>query len=166
VVGNHHLGMGPPREVDVLKGANMSFRRNAIRSFGFDRQLIGTGAEKHNDRSASLAVGASGWKVIYDPDVQVDHYPAPRPEGGRRPSPSLAYEAAYNETLAVRVLPVHRLAACVAWGAAVGTPAAPGLLTAARRVRDDDGRAWFGLAARAWRARIDGLVVLTRHPDA
>ena len=27
IVGNHHLGIGPPRHVDVLKGCNMAFRR-------------------------------------------------------------------------------------------------------------------------------------------
>lgn len=27
VIGNHHLGVGEPREVDILKGVNMSFRK-------------------------------------------------------------------------------------------------------------------------------------------
>jgi cellulose synthase/poly-beta-1,6-N-acetylglucosamine synthase-like glycosyltransferase len=30
VIGEHHLGVGEAREVDVLKGVNMSFRRSAI----------------------------------------------------------------------------------------------------------------------------------------
>ena len=34
-IGNHHQGEGPPREVDILKGVNMSFRRTAIAHLRF-----------------------------------------------------------------------------------------------------------------------------------
>ena len=33
MIGNHHIGIGKPREVDILKGVNMSFRRAAIANF-------------------------------------------------------------------------------------------------------------------------------------
>ncbi|MEO0683984.1 MAG: glycosyltransferase family A protein, partial [Cyanobacteria bacterium J06649_11] len=35
VIGNHHIGTGEAREVDVLKGVNMSFRRAAIQKWHF-----------------------------------------------------------------------------------------------------------------------------------
>ncbi|MFP3693651.1 glycosyltransferase family 2 protein, partial [Burkholderia sp. SIMBA_048] len=43
VIGNHHLGAGEAREVDVLKGAHMSYRRDAIRNIRFDTRLRGSG---------------------------------------------------------------------------------------------------------------------------
>ncbi|MGK7893633.1 MAG: glycosyltransferase [Xenococcus sp. (in: cyanobacteria)] len=77
-VGNHHLGVGEPREVDILKGANMSFRKDAIVGLRFDERLRGTGAQVYNDLSFCLAVRRRGWKLIYDPSVAIDHYFAER----------------------------------------------------------------------------------------
>ncbi len=42
--GSHHLGTGPPRDVMVLKGANMAFRREAI---ALPDGLRGEGAQVH-----------------------------------------------------------------------------------------------------------------------
>ena len=47
VIGNHHLGVGEAREVDVLKGVNMSFRRAAMKGRHFDQHMRGTGAQVH-----------------------------------------------------------------------------------------------------------------------
>src|SRR5690606_14115209 len=69
VKGNHHLGAGQAREVDVLKGANMSYRRTALKSIRFDERLRGVGAQVHNDLDFSLSVKRAGWKLIYSPDV-------------------------------------------------------------------------------------------------
>lgn len=73
-IGNHHLGVGRPREVEILKGANMSYRRDAISNLRFDHRLLGTGAEVHNDLAFSLNVKKAGWKLLYDPEVEIDHY--------------------------------------------------------------------------------------------
>ena len=78
IVGNHHLGDGPAREVHILKGANMSFRRVAIEGLSFNTGLRGHGAQVYNDMSFSLSVRNRGWKLIYNPVVAVDHYLAPR----------------------------------------------------------------------------------------
>ena len=45
LTGNHHLGVGGGREVDVLKGVNMSFRREAIADLRFDQRMRGSGAK-------------------------------------------------------------------------------------------------------------------------
>ena len=55
IIGNHHLGVGGAREVDILKGANMSYRRDAMRTIRFDARLRGAGAQVHNDMAFSLA---------------------------------------------------------------------------------------------------------------
>ncbi len=75
IIGNHHCAaVNGPIEVDHLKGANMSFRRALLR--GFDENLA---VSPHfNDTEASLSVGEQGFRLIYDPEAMVDHYPAPR----------------------------------------------------------------------------------------
>src|SRR4029078_12955747 len=43
-IGNHAAGFGNVREVEILKGANMSYRRKAIEGLLFYRRLRGDGA--------------------------------------------------------------------------------------------------------------------------
>lgn len=123
-IGNHHLGVGEPREVDVLKGANMAYRRAAISGLRFDERLWGTGAQVHNDMAFSLAVKRAGWKLIYDPMVVVDHYPAERfDEDQREKFNEIAFtNMVHNETLALlEHLPPVRRAVFIAWAILVGT---------------------------------------------
>ncbi|MER3588223.1 MAG: glycosyl transferase family A, partial [Mastigocladus sp. ERB_26_1] len=47
VIGDHHKGIGAAREVDVLKGVNMAYRRSAIAGLRFDERMLGTGAQVH-----------------------------------------------------------------------------------------------------------------------
>lgn len=86
VIGNHHQPAGDePREVELLKGANMSFRREALR--GFDPNIRGA---HFTDTDASLSARASGGKLVYEPRAAVDHYPAPRTGGFSRAATSIA----------------------------------------------------------------------------
>lgn len=78
LTGSQHLGTGGPREVDVLKGANMAFRRTALAGLRLDERLRGSGAQMHWELALGLAVKRAGWRLIYDPAVAVDHYPAER----------------------------------------------------------------------------------------
>lgn len=80
-IGNHHL-RSRLQDVHFLKGANMAFRQAALRPF--DPHLRGEGAQVCNDLEASWSVRRRGWRVVYDPEVVVDHYPALRPSGGER----------------------------------------------------------------------------------
>jgi len=133
IVGNHHLGVGDAREVDLLKGANMSYRRDAIRGIRFDPRLRGAGAQVHNDMAFSMSVKRAGWKLVYDPLVAVDHFPAPRPGEEPRNAQTLASKrnAAYNLHLILlgNLPPLHRTTAWW-WYALVGTRVYPGLLHA------------------------------------
>ncbi|MFP3557178.1 glycosyltransferase [Paraburkholderia sp. SIMBA_049] len=130
VIGNHHLGAGEAREVDVLKGANMSYRRDAIRNIRFDTRLRGSGAQVHNDMAFSMSVKSAGWKLIYDPQVAVDHFPAERFDEDRRDAPSMVAvcNAAYNLHLTLRdhLSPLHRGVAWW-WYALIGTRVYPGV---------------------------------------
>jgi hypothetical protein len=102
-IGNHHIGVGKIREVDILKGANMSYRRKAIHNLRFDDRLKGSGAQVDNDMAFSLAVKRRGWKLIYDPQVSIDHFLGTRLDEDQRKSfNSTACEnSSYNHTLVV-----------------------------------------------------------------
>lgn len=135
LVGNHHLGTGQPREVEFLKGANMSYRRTAIANLQFDEHLRGTGAQVHNDLAFSLAVNRSGWILIYDPLVAVDHYPAQRfDEDQREQFARLALiNKVHNETLILlEHLPFWRRTVFLLWGMCVGTRSYPGFVQCVR----------------------------------
>jgi cellulose synthase/poly-beta-1,6-N-acetylglucosamine synthase-like glycosyltransferase len=145
-IGNHHLGVGAPRDVDFLKGANMSYRRAAIAGVRFDGRLRGAGAQVCNDMAFSLAVRRQGWRVVYDPSVAVDHYPAVRFDDDRRNavSPAASFNAAFNQALvSCEAIGPARAAVYLAWAIVIGTRASPGLLQ---------------LVRLAWRERTAALV--------
>jgi cellulose synthase/poly-beta-1,6-N-acetylglucosamine synthase-like glycosyltransferase len=135
VTGNHHIGIGQAREVDILKGANMSYRRAAIAGLRFDDRLKGQGAQVHNDLAFSLAVKRCGWKLIYDPAVAVNHYPAQRFDDDQRDNfnASALINQAHNESLAILdYLPLwHRLIFLI-WSNLIGTRTNPGLFQVLR----------------------------------
>ncbi|WP_175836196.1 glycosyltransferase family 2 protein [Burkholderia anthina] len=129
IVGNHHLGVGGAREVDMLKGANMSYRRAAIARLRFDTRLRGAGAQVHNDMGFSMHVQREGWKLVYDPAIAVDHFPAERFDDDRRDAASLnaISNGAYNLHLILRehLSPLRREIAWW-WWSLVGTRVYPG----------------------------------------
>lgn len=95
IVGNHHLVVGDAREVDVIKGCNLTFRRSAVDRLKFDERLLGKGAQVGNDSWFSLCVKQLGHKVILNPQAIVDHFPAERADGGRD---SLSKEKCFETT--------------------------------------------------------------------
>lgn len=149
MIGNHHLGFGAIREVDFLKGANMSFRSEALKNIRFDSRLKGKGAQAREDTTFSIAVKAAGWKVSYDPAAVVDHYPAMRDEARHyvdvQPltDETQFREFAYNDTLSLwlALKGVRRLA-FVAWTVLIGTCVSPGLLQALRFTPQLGGASW------------------------
>ncbi|MBR8833853.1 MAG: glycosyltransferase [Stigonema ocellatum SAG 48.90 = DSM 106950] len=124
VIGNHHLGVGDPRKVDVLKGVNMSFRSSAIGKLRFDERMRGTGAQVHFEMAFTLTLKRTGWQIIYDPSVAVDHYPAQRfDEDQRNRFNDIAFiNLVHNETLVLlEHLPPIRRAVFLVWAVLVGT---------------------------------------------
>lgn len=161
VIGNHHLGVGGPREVDVLKGANMSYRRSAIQNIGFDQRLRGQGAQVHFELVLGLAVKRAGWKLLYDPVVAVDHYPGQRFDDDQRNNPSshALQNSVHNETYALlRWLPWWRKPLAFVYGLCVGTRVAPGPILAAERwLRERDREDVRRRFRAAMRGRLEGL---------
>jgi GT2 family glycosyltransferase len=139
-VGNHHLGFGPPREVDVLKGVNGAYRTVAIKDIGFDTRLLGSGAQVHWEIALGLAVKGAGWKLVYDPEIVVDHYLAKRFDEDQRNSFNAIamHNMAYNEMF-VRGEPLSKVnrALLLAWALSVGTKDSPGIVQWLRFVGRD-----------------------------
>ncbi|PLZ04258.1 glycosyl transferase [Burkholderia sp. WAC0059] len=163
IVGNHHLGVGEAREVDLLKGVNMSYRCEAVRHLNFDRRLRGTGAQVHNDMGFSMGVKHAGWKVVYDPAIAVDHYPAPR--FGEEPRDALTLasisNAAYNLHLILSEhLPLLRRTTVWWWYTLIGTRLYPGLAHVGFAMLSNPRTAGDTLAR--WRAVRSGAVEARR----
>lgn len=129
-IGHHHLGVGDAREVDTLKGANCAFRTLALRPLGFDTRLRGHGAQVCNDMGISLAIKRAGWRLIYDPAVAVDHFPAKRHDIDQRASFNFQAQSnmVHNETLVLLDhLPFWRKPVFLLWALLIGTSEAYGL---------------------------------------
>jgi len=138
-VGNHHCGYGPARDVDYLKGANMSYRAEAFNNGPrFDTRLRGTGAQPCEDVAFSLAVGQAGWRVRYDPAVLVDHYTAPGAirhyVGVQQVADTEGYRNfAFNHVIAYwGGFSVPRRVAFLVWSVLIGSSLVPGLVQAVR----------------------------------
>ncbi|MCC5652732.1 glycosyltransferase [Nostoc sp. XA013] len=158
VIGNHHLGVGEPREVDILKGVNMSFRKEAIGQLRFDERMRGTGAQVHFEMAFTLTLKRAGWKIIYDPNVAVDHYPAQRfDEDQRNNFNEVAFiNLVHNETLVLlEHLPFIRRIVFLFWAVFVGTCDSLGFVQWLRFLPSQGQLAGKKLLA-SWRGRWQG----------
>jgi len=154
MVGNHHLGRGAAREVDILKGVNMSFRRTALAGLRCDERLKGTGAQVHFEVALSLGVKQQGWQILYDPTVVVDHYLSRRfDEDQRNAFNALACSnIAHNETfILLSHLPHLRRAMYILWALLVGVRGTPGLVQVLRFLPKEGLSVW-----QRWRAAMQG----------
>ena len=77
--GNHHLHSIGVREVDCLKGVNLAFRR----SVGVQIPLHLRGDAYWNELDLCFQVARAGFRILWDPEIIVDHAFAPRPDGDR-----------------------------------------------------------------------------------
>lgn len=129
-VGDHHLGVGPPRDVHVVKGVNMAYRQEAL-AVPRAGVLEGSGAEIHSEELMCSWARARGWRVRFDPAVAVDHrVDADEALAGgsdpRRERASLQ-ASAHNRMLGTIATDPERAPLHVAYGLLVGTREAPGL---------------------------------------
>ena len=159
VIGNHHLGAGPARAVDVLKGANAAYRAPLLRAVGFDTRLLGTGAQMFWELALCLPLRRAGWTLVFDPKIAVEHHIAPRHGDDQRHRGLFASapqrDAVHNETL---VLLEHQQGfarlAFVAWAWLVGTRTEPGLAQLPRLLLLGD-----RTAIARWRATLTGRML-------
>jgi GT2 family glycosyltransferase len=111
------------REVDVLRGTNMSFRRELLTAYPWDGRL-NVGAATDYELDLCAWVRRQGFRIVYDPDAIVTHHLAPRPDIGR--AQSRATVAAYSHNLvyvAGKALPPVRGAAAIGQALLIGNRA-------------------------------------------
>lgn len=174
-IGNHQCGFGPPREVDSLIGANMSFRREAITGLQFDSRLRGKGAQPNDDIAFCLAVRRRGWKLVYDPEVLVDHYEGPREEPRHYAAmlpvtdPRAFGDVTYNWVVAVyeEFSPLRHVV-YILWQFLVGTRLRPGLVQAVRFTSNLRRESWrrFWITQKAMLEAYIDLRNNARHREA
>jgi GT2 family glycosyltransferase len=92
--GNHHLSFHRVVHVDVLKGCNMSFRKRLVPAI--DKRLALGKRCHHWELDICLHIRKQGKALLYDPAIQVNHYPGPR---ASVLSPDWVYQANFNMTL-------------------------------------------------------------------
>lgn len=166
-IGNHHVGLGGARHVDVLKGVCCAFRLAPLRDVRFDERLRGAGAQVHWELALCLALREKGWLLVYDPAIRVRHHVGVRHDADQLHRGRFDVEphenAVFNETLAVAEhLSAPRRAAFRAWSLLVGTAAEPGLLQLPR-IALRERRTALARFAATQRARAQGF--RAAHPD-
>jgi GT2 family glycosyltransferase len=115
VTSNHHEITRGGREVDFLKGCNMSYRREALRPI--DGRLAGP-VPFGFEIDLGLGVRRRGWRVLYDPEALVDHYPT---RNYRADSQEVARVVNHNQTyVLLKHLPWPRKLAFLAYTFGVG----------------------------------------------
>jgi glycosyltransferase involved in cell wall biosynthesis len=134
IVGNHDVGTGPRRSVDVVIGANMAFRADAL-VLPRSGVLLGTGAEPHNEVLITAWVRRFGYRVVYDPAIIVDHRRAdtvlPRDDlAHARETVEWTFANAHNWFVGVTALGERSRVAVLAYGLGVGMRGSPGLVRA------------------------------------
>lgn len=129
LIGNHHLGHGNPREVDVLKGVNMSFRKHLIE---FPPFLRGSGGpENHNEVGLCLRIKRLGYSLVYDPAIIVKHYASPRIDSEQRHqfNAKTVENSAFNMQMSLLTwLPWYRMPFRLIYSTLIGDKAYPGLM--------------------------------------
>lgn len=169
VVGNHHIGRGKARPVDVLKGCNCAYRTAPFRAVGFDTRLLGLGMQMHTEVALGLCFRRAGWKLIYDPALVVEHFTARRHDIDQRGMHFNAlahFNQSHNLALSLwqHFSPVQRLVYLL-WTVFVGTRYDPGVLQMARLIVRDREVLLRALANGRGVLAAIGTASRTRRPE-
>lgn len=165
LIGNHDQGYGGAREVDVLKGVNMSFRTPLVK---FPAFMKGKGAQVHFEVFLCLRIRRLGYKLIYDPELRVDHYPATRHDIDQRNAivRDAVANASFNLSVALlHGLPAYRRPARIAYGVLVGDRRMPGVARVLYGAAKGD-RAVMQTFLPSMKGQLEGVLFYLRHSDA
>jgi len=126
IIGNHHCGSGPSRDVMVLKGVNSAYRADLL---GLPTNLRGSGAQVHFEVAVGLNLLHQG-RLRYDPAITVIHRPGTRLDEDARtaPSPRATADTAYNATFAMTARSRHHALVRGLRTVLIGDRTSPGIL--------------------------------------
>lgn len=148
-----------PVSADFLMGGNLSYRMDRLRMAKPDARL-GENVSFHWEMDVGLQVKKMGCKVLFDPNIVVDHHSAPREVAGLR-SVNYAgvYWSNYNYALLMRKhLTRFGFMSYVAYSLCVGWTGSPGLLyllamfVKARKIE------WYHMVAASLLGRFRGAL--------
>ncbi len=138
-IGNHHLGVGPWRDVEILEGVNCAFRGELFRAIGFDQRMRGRGTVINWELALSFSFLRKGFRLIYDPAICVEHHISVRQDGDTNQrggfEPVSLYDNIHNEFLSIfgYLGPVRKIA-YVIWSELIGTRGNPGVAQVVRLI--------------------------------
>jgi len=159
-IGNHHLELesGRPIETDFLKGVNMAFRADYLNGFRLDENLKWQGAA-HDEMDFCFFVKKRGGKIIFDPNIKVTHYVAPRLWGAQRKELAKnIYEHSHNYTyLILKYLSWQRKMAFLAYFFLVGQRSSWGLLTMLIDPLLGGRIVWWKQLVPSFKGKVDGI---------
>ena len=104
-----------------------------------------SGTEIHTEELICSWARARGWRILYDPEIPVDHHVLADESAGARPDPSAmrglrrGFDRAHNRMLGTIATDPDRAAVHVAYGLLVGCREAPGLARAAIAIARNEG---------------------------
>jgi hypothetical protein len=165
IIGGHSDGTGSTRDVDHLRGVNLAVRRDLLR---LPVGLRGRGAQGYNELAICLAVRETGHRVVYDPELLVDHHLAARPEYGDRdgrgaPSTEQRADDAFNQSFILLSMRPRRRWSRLAYVTLLGDRSTGGLLRCSlARLRGD--RVLAGERRALLRAHRDADRAARTHP--
>lgn len=137
IIANHHLRTDKAQFVDLLKGVNGAYRLSVLKEIGFDRRLRGRGAQWHWELSLGLSLHQRNWRLLYDPEIRVNHYPG-NLFGDRSRDVYNSEEVrnrCHNETLVLLgYLPSINRMVFLTWAILVGTSESYGMVQMLRYV--------------------------------
>ncbi len=159
-IGNHHLELesGEPIEVAILKGVNMAFRADYLRGFRLDENLKWQGAA-HDEIDFCLFVKKQGGKIIFDPNLKVNHYLAPRLWGAPREELTKnIYEHSHNYTyLILKYFSWPRKMAFLTYFFLIGQRSSWGLFTMLIDPLLRGRIVWGKQAVPSFKGKVDGI---------
>jgi GT2 family glycosyltransferase len=148
--GNHHRSSKGLRDVEFLKGCNMSFRRELLPQL--DHRLAGE-IPYGFEVDLGLAVRAQARRIVYDPEASVDHYASSDMTAART---GLSYVVNHNQTyILLKHLPWWRRMAFLLYTFLIGDRNTIGLLRVPMLALRDH---WSREAlTEHFRGKIDGI---------
>lgn len=168
-IGNHHRGARSVQAVEWLKGANMSLRRAALGALRFGRGLRGAGAQFGEDIALSLELRRIGWKLVYDPEVAVDHYPGrlqPGADHRNLPDERSLLDGTFNETvLILGHLSFPGRVVFLLWNSIVGTRLLPGPVMGVYQLLSTGSLSGIRRSVPVVRGRLEGWRAWQRQRD-
>lgn len=161
IIGNHHRGGGEVRQVDIFKGCSAAIDGPLLRSLTIDRNLRGKGAQVHWELALCLDIASAGYKIIFDPDLQIIHHVAPRHDNDNIHrgffSRDALYDIVFNESYVVASrCSVRKRVIFNLWSHLVGSSVSPGFAQFLRilKAKDRDAVAKLRTTIAARRAGV------------